>query len=342
MAASHGITDADLIRLGFDPTDACPDIHIIARDEPEEGRGATATPLAERLHEGVRTREEPAPELERRGVQIERCVDSVHRTVWRLSAEATIEWVGDIPTGAVSRDGVIYIDSTQMNGYYSLSLPSRGLGLVIRAEGGSDLHLRCGRLQPRPDLRALARETGDPWLLSEVEERLPQDGDSFGFAVAAGFLSRMRIDPPAQRRERTRVLLEGGYDAKLDPERAWARTLSRHQAQELEDAALAWVDRLAGELSDVGNEVDSEDPSWHACMRRVVVGRDDLEGLVILLEEAGAGARLRGALARFDREGEVQIRALPSVDLTGVGELVRRALLLDPAAWWTRPLLRGQ
>lgn len=345
MGIPHTITDADLLRLGLDPIDASPDVHIIAKDQPREARGSVSTPVCDQLEAisyNLRTREESAPDLERFGIQIERGVDQDDRTLWRLIASDPLDWVGTVPTGAASREGVIFVDSTQLNGYYTLSLSSRGLGLVIKAEGNSELHLRCGRLQSRPDLLGLARETGDAWLVSEVEERLPEDGDLLGLVVAAGFLSRMRVDQPAQLREKSRALLEGRYEPRFDPERAWARTLGQRETQQIEDRALAWVDRLEAELGDLGSEMEPEDSAWHACMRRVLVGRDDLEGVVILLEESGAGVRLRRALERLDHEAEVQIRSLPTVDLSGEHELVRRAVLLDPAAWWVRPLLRGQ
>jgi hypothetical protein len=190
------------------------------------------------------------------------------------------------------------------------------------------------------DARAWARATGDPWVEAEVADALAREG-ALAAAIAAGIVARFRPLPPAREARRASVesILAGRPEPEeAAPERAWVRALSEEARGAIERLGLAAADLLAGELDALGAEPRENDPAWRAGMAAVFRERDDLEGVRVLLAEAGAGASLARALARVDALGRELLRALPRWAGAGKDERLRRAVAINPEGWWTIPV----
>ena len=69
-------------------------------------------------------------------------------------------------------------------------------------------------------------------------------------------------------------------------------------------------------------------------VREVAYRRDDLEGVLVLLDARGSDAALRAALRAVDREGLLLRHALPADGRWDDDERLRRAALKSPGAWW--------
>ncbi len=169
--------------------------------------------------------------------------------------------------------------------------------------------------------------TGDAWLNEQVGERLAV-GDSWSVGVAAGM--QARLTEPA-----VPVAPGGVPDASITQPRLWMRSLPAAEASTLERLALAEVDRLNGmldELLSVPEDADlSED--WCSDWLRACESRDDLEGMRLLLSEAGRAEALSQQLALVDRAGS-SLRMRAPLATVAPGERLRRARLIDPDAWW--------
>lgn len=166
--------------------------------------------------------------------------------------------------------------------------------------------------------------TSDTWLNDRVAE-LMAIGDSWSVGIAAGM--QARLTNPAKPVAPGEVL-----DASITRPRQWARALTAAEASTLERLALAEVDRLNGVLDDltVAGELDDD---WCLDWVRACESRDDLEGLRLLLAEAGRAAVLTDQLAVVDRAG-VELRMRAPLARVSPGERLHRARLLDVDSWW--------
>ena len=97
--------------------------------------------------------------------------------------------------------------------------------------------------------------------------------------------------------------------------------------------ALAEASALVLDVEDAIADVDARVEGWDDTVRELAHRRDDLEGVLLLLDGAGAGTAIRSSLAAVDHEGQV-LRLAIEPDILDNDERLRRAGLKDPDAWW--------
>lgn len=171
----------------------------------------------------------------------------------------------------------------------------------------------------------------DPWLAQQVRP-LAEAGDTWSTSVAAGMLARL-LERSGSSRDRVAALLAGQVDPELARPRLWARSLLPRQIETIERLALSEVDLLFADLELAEQVVDESEPGWPEAWVRLCHSRDDLEGIALLLREAGHSSRVDIALDNLDREGRrvhagLHLQRLPD------DERMTRAALRDPFAWW--------
>lgn len=198
---------------------------------------------------------------------------------------------------------------------------------LLLVPGEQVLELCEVRAAATPITAPLARwiaDGSDPWVASQVRP-LATAGDDWSVAVGAGLFARL-VEPSALSAERRAALLSGHVDPELAAPRQWARALSPAVAATLEQLAVTHADGLAPALARL---VTGDRGDWVA----VCHSRDDLEGVALLLREAGGGERLAAALDRLDRAGRSARAGVPLAQVAR-DERLRRAGLRDPDAWW--------
>jgi hypothetical protein len=77
-----------------------------------------------------------------------------------------------------------------------------------------------------------------------------------------------------------------------------------------------------------------EEGPWQCQWLDACHGRDDLEGVCILLHEASAGDVLKKLLERLDKAGRVVRNVLPGA-FVPADERTTRACRLSPNSWWS-------
>lgn len=184
------------------------------------------------------------------------------------------------------------------------------------------------------DLATWCTACDDAWLVDQVRARVLDD--PWEHAVAVGLYARS-LEP--QSGERIRQVVERLSAGEVDEDFArasrWARALGPEQRRSIEDLALAEVDRLHARITDLAETMDLDDPSWREDLAELCRARDDLQGVRLLLIEAGAGRRIGASLPHLDAEGKLLLWSLPRV-IAVEDEQLRRAAAAEPAAWWTR------
>ena len=186
---------------------------------------------------------------------------------------------------------------------------------------------------PGPELELWLNDCRDAWLVDHVTA-LREAGDSWSVTVAAGAYARL-IEPEAAEAARARVeaLLTGKVDEQLARPRRWIRGLSGEQLSTLEDLARAEIDRLHEGLQDVAAAVEAADSTWTSDWIATCRGRDDLEGVLLLLREIGRETAIAVPVAALDREGRRTRLGVPPF-AGALDEQLRRASRRNPDAWW--------
>jgi hypothetical protein len=181
-------------------------------------------------------------------------------------------------------------------------------------------------------VRDWCRNSGDEWLTRLLLERLDSIGGSWEEAVAVGTYARLRRRPREETRAAIDSILAGGVDEDLARPRRWARSLSAEQVRTIEDLGFSVIERLQGEIEDLGRSVDESDPRWRAAFMRICRERDDLAGIQLVLVDAGTAEDFSSALSNLDEQagrlaGRLGTTKIPDVRL-------RRVALAEPGAWW--------
>jgi hypothetical protein len=101
----------------------------------------------------------------------------------------------------------------------------------------------------------------------------------------------------------------------------------------VEELALAEVDGLHSDVEAFVVAVDSGAEGWEEMWRDLCGRRDDLECVLLLLDESGQSARLRGALASLDRDGDLARLTIPA-QTEVADERMWRASRKTPGSWW--------
>jgi len=110
--------------------------------------------------------------------------------------------------------------------------------------------------------------------------------------------------------------------------------LPEAEAQALALHAVAECAALCLDVEDLVADVHTDAEGWDDAVREVVYRRDDLEGVLVLLDARGSDAALRAALRAVDRDGLLLRHALPVDGRWDDDERLRRAALKSPGAWW--------
>lgn len=174
----------------------------------------------------------------------------------------------------------------------------------------------------------------DSWLLNEVAAKVGAH-NSWSRVVAAGMVARLAEPSSAEEaRAWVRGFAAGAVDERLAAPRRWARHLNSHETRTVEELALAEVEALLSDVEALANTVDSGNPGWKDTWRDICGRRDDLECVLLLLDELGQSARLRGALVALDREGDLLRLSVPA-QTELADERMLRASRKTPGSWWS-------
>ena len=172
----------------------------------------------------------------------------------------------------------------------------------------------------------------DEWLCDQISKRDKVD-DSWERVVAVGMFARLESDEFTTFQSLEDLM--SGVSERLDRERSWARKLSAENCAAIERLAVLHTEHLFDELLRLVKNPLPHDSQWKQDMQRIMHKRDDLEGICLLLREAGEGDLLVDELLDIDVEGDLWIDAIPSWD-GDFDERLLRASLVSPEGWWTR------
>jgi hypothetical protein len=206
-----------------------------------------------------------------------------------------------------------------------------GLPLALGAIERGELRLQPVYPWPAPPL--------DEWVETVMDEDLKafasrRQADRWIATTIAGMLARLQT-AGTEAEARTRLAaLRAGRDSSpgLKP-RLWVRAFSPAQRDALERFARIRARSLASRLEALLERLDPATSDLGEQWRALCHERDDLEGVRVLLREAGAGARLEEALHHADASGRAARFSWPrEIDVDD--ERLRRAALSNPGAWW--------
>ncbi|HTU99842.1 MAG TPA: hypothetical protein VMF13_04845 [Luteitalea sp.] len=173
----------------------------------------------------------------------------------------------------------------------------------------------------------------DSWLVEQVTP-LVDAADPWSSVVAAGMLTRLTTPSSAdEARAWLDAARRGTAEATVAGPRQWARGLTAVDVERLQAQVIADAAALCLDVEDATDDVDARADGWDDLVREVAHRRDDLEGVLLLLDAAGADAPVRSALAVVDREGAV-LRLAVGGAVPHDDERLRRVWLKDPDAWW--------
>ena len=130
-----------------------------------------------------------------------------------------------------------------------------------------------------------------------------------------------------------RLMRARGSEAAAIEARRWLRGIDAGQRALVERFAVVCARTLAARLARLQTALQPDDASLEETWAWACWERDDLEGLRVLLREAGAGAALAAALQAPDATGRAVRFSWP----TGIDvhdERLQRVSEGDPGAWW--------
>lgn len=310
----------------------------LAGDEIAEARGAAAgVALSAALSIPFLTVRAPAAESH--GVYLEL---SERRDAWRVSSVEGTPLVvtplhGPAARAAAADDdpAVVYLRPdagarvvvTSENGRIVLRFDASGLSLQPIGEGTEPAQWR----EQRPPIADWTRAVRVPWLRAELESR---SGARFRDALSlAGLYTRFQAPDPGAWKSapdaRARARLVPGGEA-----RDWARRLREPAATAAESVALDAARALRAAL-DRFHETTRGEAGWRERWRRLCLQRDDLEGMRVLLREAGRDAALDETLREVDAFARSVSASNPPLRAP-VDERLSTAATASPFAWWTR------
>lgn len=267
-----------------------------------------------------------------------------------------LEWAPDTPvrirgahraaTQTITGDaGLARLGLRQIGRFLMESLD--GVPLVLGVLDNDTLHLAAVSAWPAPPLDHWTGPMTDEWLQSTVEQALP-GADSWTRTALAGMIARLSAaEPPAGARDagiapaRQGGLFDGATARALlrrvsaspatTAPRAWARALEHAALASIEEHARRRAIALEHDLDDLLALLPLDDEATRRAWTRLCHRRDDLEGVRLLLNEAGSGRQLDEALREADSAGRsMRISLAVSTD----DERLRRVALGDPGAWW--------
>jgi hypothetical protein len=155
---------------------------------------------------------------------------------------------------------------------------------------------------------------------------VPADrASAFGLWSAAGPLAIGSID--------ARAIEPGATQAATIAARRWPRTLTADQRTLIQRFAVVQVRDIAARLDRLQTHFGPADASLDLTWQALCWDRDDVDGIRVLLREAGAGEALTSALRALDETGRAVRFSWPS-DVDVHDERLQRISEADPGAWW--------
>jgi hypothetical protein len=286
----------------------------------------------------------PIRELEELGFRLEVGLDrpKIIKVIDETGAPIVVHGIGLVPA-AFHKDpkdpSTVFLDLDIPGARTVLRETEAGV-LIVPAEQSLTVYPVTGPnlcVEPLSEIRAplvdWCREVRDAWLVGQFEKAAGSE-DSWSHCVAAGMYARLAEPADAAEAEReVKRLLSGRVVDRMAKPLVWAWTLSAEQCATLEDLALAEIDHLDTLLGHLEDEATPEEKGWCEDLLELCRRRDDLEGILLVLAEAGAGQRLARACGGFDRRAEIFSASIPA-RVSFQDEKLRRAWLGSPEAWW--------
>ena len=125
----------------------------------------------------------------------------------------------------------------------------------------------------------------------------------------------------------------GASQAATIAARRWTRGLTADQRTLIERFAIVQAQGIAARLDRLQTHFGPADASLDLAWQALCWDRDDVEGIRVLLREAGAGQALTAALRAVDEAGRAVRFSWPS-DVDVHDERLQRISEADPGAWW--------
>lgn len=175
-----------------------------------------------------------------------------------------------------------------------------------------------------PPAPAVLDGNRDEWLCDIVRAHWAA-ADDWHTVVAAGIAL---TNTTADGRSWTEFTVEASWP------HVWFRQTTPEQRNAVADSAVAAVTMLREDFDDLDEAFDPGDEGWRAALIDWCRRRDDLEGVVMLLDWMRGGTGVHDVLDSFDAEAAAFVRAIPVVfDVDD--EQLRRAGRFNPEAWWS-------
>jgi hypothetical protein len=130
-----------------------------------------------------------------------------------------------------------------------------------------------------------------------------------------------------------RAIEPGATKAAMIAARRWPRTLTADQRALIERFAIVQVRDIASRLDRLQTHFGPADASLDLAWQALCWDRDDVDGIRVLLREAGAGEALTSALRAVDEAGRAVRFSWPS-DVDVHDERLQQISEADPGAWW--------
>lgn len=185
---------------------------------------------------------------------------------------------------------------------------------------------------PAPPVEEWNVKTQDTWMHEQM--KIATGSDTWTRTSLAGQLARL-CEP--EQRDVAALIRSGRLqdlvsDVELAPRR-WARALDQRSTMALEQQAVRRAEALSDDLTDLFDTLSADMTEASESWQRLCHRRDDIEGVRVLLREAGAGGALEEVLAEADRSGRA-VRINLDGTVSAADERLRRVALGDPSAWW--------
>ena len=197
-----------------------------------------------------------------------------------------------------------------------------------------------------PPVLKWIEEISDAWLAVKIRELVANseyapNGRDWNYIVAAGMFTRL-FHPAtmAEIREINAMTMRGEVVPQLIWGRLWARALPKEQVAVMEGHVFRelasmnrFIDILLGKHEeDIGFKFDPTGESWRNIFLDLCHQRDDIDGVRMLLYEAGVIGRILPLLDELDSRGKKLIRLIPRFKIRD--EQLKRGFLIDHSAWW--------
>ena len=144
---------------------------------------------------------------------------------------------------------------------------------------------------------------------------------------------RSRWDETLAAGRIARAMEPGASQAATIAARRWTRELTADQRTLIERFAIVQGHDIAARLDRLQTHFGPADASLDLAWQALCWDRDDVDGIRVLLREAGAGQTLTAALRAVDEAGRAVRFSWPS-DVDVHDERLQRISEADPGAWW--------